>query len=290
MPRISLVSLFKHSVLGVVFVALSALSAFAAPDIKLSARVTDLAGALTGQQIAALEQQLKILEEAKGSQVAVLTVTTTNPETIEEFAIRVAEANKVGRAKGDDGVLFVIAIQDRTTRIEVGRGLEGAIPDAIAKRIIEERVVPRFKAGDIHGGIADGVTAITSLINGEPLPPVQYKSAQNVDLGGFLIVAFFVAVSIGASMKTAFGTLGGSLVGGAVAGVAGLIISGLAVAILMFIFGLIFVSISGASGLNTGSRRGGWSSGGGSFGGGSFGGGWSGGGGGFSGGGASGRW
>jgi uncharacterized protein len=285
MPRISLVSLLKHSILGVVLVAISAFSAVAAPEIELSARVTDLAGALTGQQIAALEQQLEALEKSKGAQVAVLTVATTNPETIEEFAIRVAEANRVGRARVDDGILFVIALQDRATRIEVGRGLEGAIPDAIAKRIIEERVVPKFKAGDIHGGVAGGVEAITSLINGEPLPPVQHRSPENVDLGGFLVVAFLVAVSVGASMKGVFGTLGGSLVGGVIAGVAGLIMGGLVVAILMFIFGMIFAAISGAAGLNTGSGRRGWSSGGGSFGGG-----WSGGGGGFSGGGASGRW
>ena len=285
MQRISLVSPIKRLLLGLVLIATFALSALGAPEIRLSARVTDLAGALTGQQIAALEQQLEALEKSKGAQVAVLTVATTNPETTEEFAIRVAEANKVGRAKGDDGVLFVIALQDRTTRIEVGRGLEGAIPDAIAKRIIEERVVPKFKAGDIHGGIAGGVEAITSLINGEPLPPVQHRSPENIDLGGFLVIAFLVAVSVGASMKGVFGTLGGSLVGGVIAGVAGLIMGGLVVAILMFIFGMIFAAIGGTAGLNTRSVRGGWSSGGGSFGGG-----WSGGGGGFSGGGASGRW
>src|SRR5499427_1926265 len=136
----------------------------------LAARVTDLTGTFSGSQIQTLESRLRDFERAKGSQIAVLLLPTTQPETIEQFSIRVAEAWKIGRARVDDGVILVVAKNDRKLRIEVGRGLEGAITDGLAKRIISEVITPRFKAGDFYGGIAAGCDALIKLIEGEALP------------------------------------------------------------------------------------------------------------------------
>ena len=136
----------------------------------LQAHVTDTIGLLPEARRAALETRLADLEARKGAQVAVLVVASTQPEDIAAYSIRVVEAWKLGRAKVDDGVLFLIARDDRRLRIEVGRGLEGAIPDAVAKRIIAETVAPRFKAADFPGGIEAGVEALTQLIDGETLP------------------------------------------------------------------------------------------------------------------------
>jgi uncharacterized protein len=127
------------------------------PVPRLTARVTDLTGTLTPEQRQTLEQRLRQFETAKGSQVAVLIVPTTEPEAIEQYGIRVVEAWKLGRQKVDDGALLLVAKNDRALRIEVGYGLEGALPDAIAKRIIEEIIVPRFRADDFAGGITAGV-------------------------------------------------------------------------------------------------------------------------------------
>src|SRR5690606_17275962 len=110
-------------------------------------------------------------EKAKGAQLAVLMVATTQPEDIAEYGIRVADAWKIGRAASDDGVILIVAKDDRRVRIEVGQGLEGAIPDAAAARIIREYIAPRFRQGDWYGGIHDATGALAKLINDEPLPP-----------------------------------------------------------------------------------------------------------------------
>jgi uncharacterized protein len=140
------------------------------------ARVTDLTGTLASGDIAALDAKLADLEQRKGSQVAVLVVPTTQPEVIEQYALRVAESWKIGRKGVDDGALLVVAKDDRKLRIEVGYGLEGALNDATAKRIVSDVIVPRFKADDYAGGITAGVDAMVAVIDGEPLPAVSAPS------------------------------------------------------------------------------------------------------------------
>src|SRR5207302_864347 len=142
----------------------------AAADVAvppLSGRVVDQTGTLSSGDIASLTQNLRNLEARKGSQIAVLIVPTTAPETIEQYSIRVAEAWKIGRKKVDDGALLVIAKDDRKLRIEVGYGLEGALNDVTAKRIIDEIITPKFRSGDFAGGISAGVDRIVRLIDGE---------------------------------------------------------------------------------------------------------------------------
>ena len=139
-------------------------------------RVTDQTATLTGEQKSALEQILRSFEDRKGSQVAVLIVPTTAPESIEQYALRVAEQWKPGRKNVDDGALLVVAKDDRTLRIEVGYGLEGALTDAACKRIISEIIVPRFRQGDFYGGITAGVDRILRVIDGEPLPKPEGKT------------------------------------------------------------------------------------------------------------------
>src|SRR6201999_2602547 len=147
----------------------------------LSGRVVDQTGTLSSDTIASLTQTLKDLQARKGSQIAVLIVPTTAPETIEQFSIRVAEAWKIGRKKIDDGALLVVAKDDRKLRIEVGYGLEGALPDVTARRIIDEIIVPHFRTGDFAGGISAGVDRIIRIIDGEPLPkPAPEVSHSNV--------------------------------------------------------------------------------------------------------------
>src|SRR6202051_3640889 len=148
--------------------AFAALAAVAVPP--LSGRVVDQTGTLSGGDIASLTQSLKDLETRKGSQVAVLIVPTTAPETIEQYSIRVAEAWKIGRRKIDDGALLVVAKDDHKLRIEVGYGLEGALTDVTARRLIDEVITPKFRNGDFAGGISAGVERIVAVIDGEPLP------------------------------------------------------------------------------------------------------------------------
>src|SRR5579859_8123992 len=139
----------------------------AAADVAvppLSGRVVDQTGTLSAGDISSLTQTLRDLETRKGSQVAVLIVPTTAPETIEQYSIRVAEAWKIGRKKIDDGALLVVAKNDRKLRIEVGYGLEGALTDATASRIIDEIIVPKFRSGDFTGGIAAGIERIIAVI------------------------------------------------------------------------------------------------------------------------------
>src|ERR1700689_2789940 len=154
----------------------------------LSGRVVDQTGTLSSDTIASLTQTLKDLQARKGSQIAVLIVPTTAPETIEQYSIRVAEAWKIGRKKIDDGALLVVAKNDRKLRIEVGYGLEGALTDVTANRIISEIITPKFKNGDFAGGISAGVDRIIGVIDGEPLPPPPrpQQHSDNSDLLQFL--------------------------------------------------------------------------------------------------------
>lgn len=280
----------------------------------LQARVTDLTGTLTAGQQAELEQRLTAFEQRKGAQVALLIVPTTAPETIEQYSIRVAETWKLGRAKPDDGVLLLVALQDHALRIEVGYGLEGVIPDAIARRVIDDTIKPLFRQGDIFGGVSAGLTQIMKLVDGEPLPPPDRSWRRPADkLAGMLPLLFF-GVLIGSTLLRALlgRALGSLATGGITGGVVWLASQLLGIAIFAGLVAgafSLFASLAsnmrggrGGHGGGFGGGLGGLGGGGfgglggggfgrGGFGGGGFGGGgFGGGGGGFGGGGASGRW
>jgi len=265
------------------------------PLPALSAHVTDTVGLLPADRRQALESQLVQLEKDKGAQLAVLIVSTTRPEPIESYSRRVAEAWRLGRKGVDDGVLFVVARDDRRMRVEVGYGLEGAVPDAIAKRIIAEVVAPRFKAGDFPGGIEAGVAALVARINGEALPaptPNAGADDQQMGLEEALVLGIIFTLVVGSVLKAIFGRLLGSTIAAGIVGVGAwtltsVLLVGAVGAVLAFIFSLVAGS-GGAGRIGGGPTIGGGFGGG--FGGRGGGGGWSGGGGGFGGGGASGGW
>src|ERR1039457_3277652 len=150
------------------------------PVPPLTARVTDQTATLNAEQKAALEQTLQAFEARKGSQLAVLMIPPTAPETIEQYALRVAEQWKLGRKKVDDGAILLVAKNDRTLRIEVGYGLEGALNDATSKRIISEIITPRFKQGDFYGGIGAGVDQMIRAVDGEPFAAPNAKPAGSI--------------------------------------------------------------------------------------------------------------
>lgn len=263
------------------------------PDLK--ARVTDLTQTLSDAQRSALEQKLSTFETQKGSQIAVLIVPTTQPEEIEQYSIRVVDAWKLGRAKVDDGALLIVAKNDHRMRIEVGRGLEGAMPDAIAKRIIAETITPLFRNGDFAGGIDAGIDQMISVVNGEALPPPPHRGQGRVSGDsrlGALMVPFFILWGLGRILKRAVGTAPASgLVGVGTGLVAMLILGSLGLAVLAAVVAMFasLVMYSGAVGglpMGYGGGGGGFGGGGGGFDGGGFGGG----GGGFGGGGSSGSW
>jgi uncharacterized protein len=275
----------------------SALAQQLVPVPPLTSPVTDLTGTLTPDQVAALDAKLRAFEQAKGSQIAVLIVATTEREAIEQYALRVAETWKLGRKGIDDGALLLVALQDRKVRIEVGYGLEGALPDAIANRIIDEDVVPQFRRGDFHGGIATATDRMMRVIDGEPLPaPVSRAPSQDFPgLAALLPFLFILALVGGSIFRRMFGRVGGAIAtGGAVGFLTWLLIGILGLAfgagVLAFIFALLGGFGGGGDGWYSRRHGGGWGYPGGFGGGGFGGGGWSGGGGGFGGGGASGSW
>jgi uncharacterized protein len=269
--------------LSLILSGAAAAAEVAVPPLK--SRVTDLTATLDASQQASLEQSLAALETAKGSQIAILLVPTTQPESIEQFSMRVAESWKLGRKGTDDGVLLVVAKNDRTLRIEVGYGLEGAIPDAVAKRIVSEIITPQFREGRFFEGLQAGVAHLSALIGGEPLPlPADAAGQGSGDWWG---LAFIAAVFGGGLLRAIFGTLPGALVAAAIAG-GGMWVIARQWELAIFSAVIVFIVTLAGSGAGTGRPGGGWRSGGGS--GGGFGGGFGGGGGGFGGGGASGRW
>jgi uncharacterized protein len=264
----------------------------------LTGRVVDQTGTLSADDVATLTQTLRGLELRKGSQIAVLIVPTTEPETIEQYSIRVAEAWKIGRKKVDDGALLVVAKNDRKIRIEVGYGLEGALTDVTARRIIDEIITPKFKSGDFAGGISAGVDRIVGVVDGEPLPapePQQsFGDSDRFDLLFNPLILFGVFVG-GAILRTVLGRLIGSIAtGGAVGALAWFLIGSLAFSAIAALVAFVFTMFAESTASSNG-RSGGWSGGGSSWGGSSGGsssdsGGFSGGGGSFGGGGASGSW
>ena len=273
------------------------------PIPPLSARVTDLSSTLSAAERSQLESKLAAWEAKSGGQLAVLMLPSTQPEPIETYSIRVAEAWKVGRKGQDNGALLVVAKNDRKLRLEVGYGYEGVLTDATSRRIIEETITPLFRQGQFAAGINAGMDRIIDVIDkGEPLsPPAARKGSTRP---GFspetILILLFVAVPVlGGILKRMFGKVGGATVGAGVVGtgawlLAGSIVIGVVAAMAAWLV-LLFIGMGGGGGgLARGGRRGGWAGGpwigggGGSWGGG--GGGWSGGGGGFGGGGASGGW
>ena len=265
------------------------------PVPQLKARVTDLTGALTQAQLQYLEATLAAFEQKKGSQIAVLMLPSTKPETIEQYSIRVAEAWKIGRARVDDGVILVIAKDDHKLRVEVGRGLEGPIPDVVAKRVIREVIAPHFLTGDFNGGIVDGTAALMRLIAGELLPPPNQQAvghSSSGDLEGLLAPLLVATVLLGALLSKVLGRFFGATVTGGIVGIAAwAVVGALLAAVIAAIVAFVVTVMLGASGFRPGGwGGGGWDSGGWSGGGSSGGGGFSGGGGGFGGGGASGSW
>jgi uncharacterized protein len=258
------------------------------PVPDLSQRVTDLAATPSAAQVNALENKLAGFEAKQGSQIAVLIVPTTQPEDIAQFGIRVADAWKIGRENVDDGVILIIAKDDRKLRLEVGYGLEGAIPDAIAKRVIAETITPYFKTGDFAGGIDAGVTQLMRLIEGEALPAPQQEPNARGDDGAFMFL-LFAGIIAGFVLSAMLGRVMGGMLAGLGSGMVGALLFGLGVAAVLIglmVFFIVGVRHRGGSGWSSGGRGGGF--GGGGFGGG--GGSWGGGGGGFGGGGASGSW
>ena len=282
----------KQSWARVVLLALL-LSGVAYADVAvppLTQRVTDLTATLDAQQIQSLDSRLAAFEARKGAQLAVLIVPTTAPEAIEQFSIRVVEAWKLGRKKVDDGALLLIAKDDHKLRIEVGYGLEGALNDATANRIIDEIIVPRFKAGEFYAGIESGTAAMMRVIDGEPLPPppTRRSTAGGINnIESLMFMAFVLVVAVGGMLRALLGRFPAALLmGGGLGLLAWLTVVPLLIAVLAGAAAFIFVLLGGGRGF-IGYGGGGFGGGSGGFGGG---GGFSGGGDGFGGGGASGSW
>ncbi len=270
------------------------------PVPALDSPVVDTSGTLAAADRQALVAKALALQQRKGSQLQVLIVPTTGGETIEQYARRVFDQWRLGREGVDDGVLLLVAINDRRVRIEPGYGLEGAIPDAIANRIIQEYLVPQFRAGDYSGGIAAASSALIGLIDGEPLPPPVSSHRQSSDAGGgSWMFGLFLGVMAGSLLagifsrvprllRSAIAAIGGGLAGMLLVGSLG---AALAAAITAAVLGLLGATPALFAGHSGWGRGGGsWGSGGGRGGGGFGGGGWGGGGGMSGGGGASGSW
>ena len=273
----------------------------------LVGRVVDTTGTLSASDVAAQSQRLLDFQRRKGSQIAVLIVPTTAPETIEQYSLRAAETWKIGRKRIDDGALLVIAKNDHRLRIEVGYGLEGALTDVTARRIIDEVIVPRFKAGDFTGGVGAGLARMIGVVDGEPLPSPQPEASHGPDvdwnaLSSFGLFSIFGALFVGGFLRALLGSLVGSAAAGGVVAVIVWFVAGSLVAAVV-LGGLAFVVVliadlfptarpsgrgrySDSSSSGWGGGGGGWSSGSSSSSSSDSGGG----GGSFGGGGASGSW
>jgi uncharacterized protein len=284
------------------------------PVPPLQSRVIDQTGTLTAPQQQALEAKLAALEGEKGSQVVVLMVPTTAPEDIASYANRVANEWKIGRREVGDGVILIVAKDDRRMRIEVAKTLEGAIPDLMAARIIDDTMKPRFRQNDFAGGLDAAVDQLAALVRGEALPPVQRwdesgGGSNQFDWGQLAIFLFFGVLVVGRVLRQVLGNkLGAVATGVGTGAVAWMVGTGMVLAaaagVVALVFTLVSSAFAGVPSLGRGRiHRGGTYNGGfgGGFGGGGFGGGGggfggggggfsSGGGGDFGGGGASGDW
>ena len=271
------------------------------PVPDLTARVIDQTATLDVQSRAAIEAKLAGFEQSKGSQVVVLMVPTTAPEDIADYTQRVGDAWKIGRRDVGDGVLLVIAKNDRRVRIATTKTLEGAIPDLMAKRVIDQAITPAFRQGDFAGGINAGVDQILALISGEGLPAPKVVSRNTGEIGQFssvsdlLIFMVFAVPIVSSVLRGLFGNKMGTLLSGVGAGGLAWLLTyviwiAIGAGLLAMVVALFMQLTPTVSRSGRGGRGGGW--GGGSIGGfgrggGGFG---SGGGGNFGGGGASGGW
>lgn len=308
------VAVHLRAQLAIFFIAFSAfcfgLTPAAAQDVlpvpALTARVMDSTGTLKPEELAALDAKLGAFEQSRGAQLVILMVPTTAPEDITDFAQRVGDSWKIGRKDVGDGLLLVVAKNDRKVRIATTKTLEGAVPDLAARQVIDNVITPRFRQNDFAGGLSLAVDQLMARITGEALPaPAQKRSSTSAAMGGFqwtdMAVFLFFAVPIGARMISGiFGRkLGAMVTGGAVGGLAWLFTGSLLLGAGAMLVAMVFALISsvgalgglgGLGGLSSG-RSTGWSTGGGWGGGRGGGGGFSSGGGGnFGGGGASGGW
>lgn len=265
------------------------------PVPALSAHVIDQANALDAAQRQALDDKLGAFERERGTQMVVLIVPTTQPEDIAAYAQRVGDTWKIGRREVGDGLLLVVALEDRRVRIEVAKALEGAVPDLAASRIIEGAIVPAFKRGDVHAGLEAGVDQLMARVRGENLPlpdEAPARSAPGAQLEDLIVFGLVGVPIVAGVLGAVFGRkLGSLLTGGLGGGVVWWLTTSLVLGGVAGVVVAIFALAMGQGG----ARRGGWGGGPGGFGGGggwsSGGGGWSSGGGGdFGGGGASGRW
>ena len=259
------------------------------PVPALTGRVVDETATLNAEQKRALEAKLQAFEQRKGSQIVVLITGTTYPEPIESYSIRVADAWKIGRKGVSDGILVVVAKSDRVMRLEVGYGLEGAIPDAMARRLIDEVFIPGFREDNFYQGLSEGVDRMIKVVDGEPLPAVSQPQGGRGDprsIESYFVLFVVATMAFGGLLRRLLGRLPAALVAGAGIGLlAWLIVAPVLVALLVGAVAFV-VTLFGGGGL-PGRLGGGFGGGGGGLGGG---GGFSGGGGGFGGGGASGRW
>jgi uncharacterized protein len=264
----------------------------------LKTQVTDVTSTLTPSQINSLEQKLKEFEARKGSQIAILIIPSTQPEAIEQYSLRVVEKWQLGRKKIDDGILLLVAKEDRRLRFEVGYGLEGAVNDLTAKRIISEVITPYFRQGLFYEGINAGIDRLIRVVDGEELPPPAIKKQEasyaqdEGGVEGILLIAFMGSLFIGGILKSVLGKTLGGLTTAGIVGVLAFVLTGIiGIAIIAGLIGLVASMMGGLGGRGGpiifpggggfGGGRGGFGGGGGGFGGG---------GGGFGGGGASGGW
>ncbi|MDR7134925.1 uncharacterized protein J2X06_002134 [Lysobacter niastensis] len=271
-----------------------------APIPPLTSPVVDTTGTIDAATRQKLEAQALALQQRKGSQLQVLVVPTTQPEDIAQYGVRAFEQWKIGRKGVDDGLIVIVAKDDRRVRIEVGYGLEGAIPDATSARVIQEYMVPKFRAGDYAGGISDATGVLVKLIDGEPLPApmADHRSERRGRGGGNWVFALFVAFIVAQVARGIFSRapslVRGVIAGGAAGAIAWLVSSMVLVGGIGALIGFFMSLATVPTGRYARDRGwGGWGGGGG-FGGGGFGGGggggWGGGGGMSGGGGASGSW
>ena len=260
---------------------------------RFDSPVVDTTGTLDAASEQQLEQQALALQQRKGSQLQILVIPSTAPETIEQYAVRAFESFTLGRKGVDDGVLMVVAKDERKVRIEVGYGLEGAIPDIAAGRVIQEYMVPKFRQGDYAGGIVDASAQLVRLVDGEPLPEPVADHPTSADRGGNWLFALVAAFFVASFLRNIFGgfTPGvRALLCGGGAGLAAMLLSSV---MLVGGFGAVIGLIVGIASVGGGgryARHRDWGGFGGGWSGGSSGGGWSGGGGSSGGGGASGSW
>ena len=255
----------------------------------LSSPVTDVTNTLSATEQQALAQKLSVFTQKKGSQIAVLIVPTTQPEDIAQYSLRVAEAWRIGRDKQDDGVIILLAKNDRKMRIEVGYGLEGAIPDAIAKRIVSDVMAPYFRQGDFSGGLNAAVDQLMALISGEALPAPAKKQAGASSFFDYLPILMFGAIFSGMVLRGLFGKFFGSALNGGALGLLVWFLGGALLTVLLVVIAAFIFTLAMGGGRGAGY---GYPGGVGGYGGGGLGGGdiFSGGGGDFGGGGASGDW